>query len=137
MTSSSPSSFLSGLQIYILPSKIEPSELKELDLLITLNGGTNVKTAGEADLVLSRAKGKARMALSLPEEIFVSFWMVSCDLGARGQDRGRRRARLEREGGRDSSTDGGADPPSFSSSSFLFGTLFLSAHETHRRRSLA
>lgn len=72
-TMSSPSSFLGGLQIYIFPAKIEASELNKLELTVPLHGGQIVHSPGEADLVLSRAKRKARMALSLPEEIFVSL----------------------------------------------------------------
>ncbi|KAL7410968.1 hypothetical protein BDY24DRAFT_417563 [Mrakia frigida] len=83
---SSPSSFLGGLQIYIFPAKIEASELNKLELTVPLHGGQIVHSPGEADLVLSRAKRKARMALSLPEEIFLTKpiiedrWLKDCIL---------------------------------------------------------
>jgi len=63
---------LASLRIFILPSKLDPSDIRRLEAAIVINGGGVVRSAEGADVVLTVLKGRKRISMSLSPEIMVS-----------------------------------------------------------------
>lgn len=63
---------LASLRIFLLPTKIDPSDVLRLEAAVRIHGGGVVPSAGEADIVCTVLKGRQRIAMTVSTEIMVS-----------------------------------------------------------------
>ncbi|KAL7415266.1 hypothetical protein BDY24DRAFT_382392 [Mrakia frigida] len=60
---------LASLRIFLLSTKIDPSDIRRLEAAVRIHGGGVVPSAGEADIVCTVLKGRQRIAMTVSTEI--------------------------------------------------------------------